>query len=73
MGGWLLYIAHVHHNQFAIYKHAYYLICRECLGPIIGGALVYRVGFRTMTAVRRIGVPKPVILMVTVKHHPDEV
>ena len=38
----------------AIYIH--YLVCRECLGPIIGGALVYRVGFRTMTAVRFIGI-----------------
>ena len=49
----------VHSSQLmcirsAIYIH--YLVCRECLGPIIGGALVYRVGFRTMTAVRFIGI-----------------
>ena len=52
-------LAAVHSSQLmcirsAIYIH--YLVCRECLGPIIGGALVYRVGFRTMTAVRFIGI-----------------
>ena len=55
----------VHSSQLmcirsAIYIH--YLVCRECLGPIIGGALVYRVGFRTMTAVRFIGILKFVTL-----------
>ena len=68
----------VHSSQsmcisFAIYKHVYCLVFRECLGPIIGGALVYKVGFQTMAAVRLIGIPKVVILMVTVKHHPNEV
>ena len=28
------------------------LIIRECLGAIVGGAMVYGVGFRTMAAVR---------------------
>ena len=39
--------------------HAYdmshpFLFLRECLGPIIGGALVYRMGFPSMAAVRLI-------------------
>ena len=40
---------------------------------MIGGALIYRVGFRTMAAVRLIGIPKPVVLMVAVKLPPDEI
>ena len=49
----------VHSSQLMCIRSAIYicyLVCRECLGPIIGGALVYRVGFRTMTAVRFIGI-----------------
>lgn len=36
----------------AIYIHFIIILCfRECLGPILGGAIVYKVGFRSMTAV----------------------
>jgi len=36
----------------AIYIHFIIILCfKECLGPILGGAIVYKVGFRSMTAV----------------------
>ena len=36
----------------AIYIHFIIILCfREVLGPILGGAIVYKVGFRSMTAV----------------------
>ena len=30
----------------------YYLFFRQFLGPVVGGALVHRIGFRSMPAVR---------------------
>ena len=45
--------------RFVIHVLVHCLCFRECLGPIVGGALVYRVGFQSMTAVRLIpGIPK---------------
>ena len=35
----------------AIWMHTHSQSFRECLGPIIGGALVYKVGFQSMAAV----------------------
>ena len=35
--------------SFAVPSH--HLFFRECVGPIIGGALLYKVGFQTMTSV----------------------
>ena len=32
--------------------HIHYIWFRTCLGPIIGGGLVYKVGFQYMAAVR---------------------
>ena len=34
-----------------MYCNLHYLCFRTCLGPIIGGALVYKVGFQYMAAV----------------------
>ena len=45
--------------SFVIHVLVHCLCFRECLGPIVGGALLYRVGFQSMTAVRLIpGIPK---------------
>jgi len=35
----------------AIWVHTHSPFFRECLGPIVGGALVYKVGFQSMAAV----------------------
>ena len=41
----------LHTVLLALFLHSM-LIIRECLGAIVGGAIVYGVGFRTMAAVR---------------------
>ena len=38
-------------TQLVLFLHSMFII-RECVGAIVGGAMVYGVGFRTMTAVR---------------------
>ena len=35
-----------------VLKRVHYSFLRMCLGPMIGGALVYKVGFPSMAAVR---------------------
>ena len=40
------------HNAAACDMSHKFLFFRECLGPIIGGTLVYRVGFPSMAAIR---------------------
>lgn len=51
---WLLYYSYT--NTFGLvttlYPQSCMSFCRECLGPIVGGALAYKVGFRSMAAVR---------------------
>ena len=47
-----------------LWMYVYYLFCRECLGPIIGGALVFKVGFQNMVAVRTV-VHVPSFLLMT--------
>ena len=38
-------------TQLVLFLHSM-LIIRECVGAVVGGAMVYGVGFRTMAAVR---------------------
>ena len=41
----------LHTVLLVLFLHSMHVI-RECLGAIVGGAIVYGVGFRTMAAVR---------------------
>ena len=44
----------LHNNNYGL------MICsfRTCLGPIVGGALMYKVGFQSTTAVRHFSLAK---------------
>ena len=39
---------------FLVPTYAYSYLNRECLGPIVGGALIYKVGFRSTAAVSHV-------------------